>query len=147
MLTAMIWRMESRTVVAAMVGANCSMDETLDAIWAEVTTQSSALLPVLRPMALRAMRNTTERLRGRHILWHSGVKAGFQERLPPRTTVIFGCIQRLTVDSLASLNRGKQTANNFAENYYNTAQHILPQPFCQLQHSSKSLSTLSNHAM
>ena len=32
MLTAMIWRMESRTVVAAMVGANCSMDETLDAI-------------------------------------------------------------------------------------------------------------------
>ena len=60
MLTAMIWRMERRTVVAAMVGGNCNMDETLEAIWAEVTIQSNALLPVLRLMALRAMKNTTE---------------------------------------------------------------------------------------
>ena len=59
MLTAMIWRMERRTVVAAMVGGNCNMDETLEAIWAEVTIQSNALLPVLRLMALRAMKNTT----------------------------------------------------------------------------------------
>jgi hypothetical protein len=56
MLTAMIWRMERRTVVATMVGGNCNMDETLDAIWAEVTIQSNALLPVLRLMALRAMK-------------------------------------------------------------------------------------------
>jgi hypothetical protein len=55
MLTAMIWRTERRTVVAAMVGGNCNMDETLEAIWAEVTIQSKALLPVLRLMALRAM--------------------------------------------------------------------------------------------
>ena len=47
-LTAMIWRTERRTVVAAMVGGNCNMDETLEAIWAEVTIQSNALLPVLR---------------------------------------------------------------------------------------------------
>jgi len=58
MLTAMIWRTERRTVVAAMVGGNCNMDETLEAIWAEVTIQSNALLPVLRLMALRAMKNT-----------------------------------------------------------------------------------------
>ena len=64
MLTAMIWRMERRTVVAAMVGANCSMDETLDAIWAEVTTQSSALLPVLRLMALRAMKRLEKHYEG-----------------------------------------------------------------------------------
>ena len=51
MLTAIIWRMESRTVVAAMMGTSCSTDETLDAIWAEVATQPSALLPVLRLMA------------------------------------------------------------------------------------------------
>jgi hypothetical protein len=55
MLTAMIWRTERRTVVAAMVGGNCNMDETLEAVWAEVTIQSKALLPVLRLMALRAM--------------------------------------------------------------------------------------------
>ena len=29
MLTAMIWRMESRTVVAAMVGGNCSMERDI----------------------------------------------------------------------------------------------------------------------
>jgi len=56
MLTAMIWRTERRTVVAAMVGGNCSMDKTLEAIWAEVTIQSKGLLPVLRLMALRAMK-------------------------------------------------------------------------------------------
>jgi hypothetical protein len=39
MLTAMIWRTERRTVVAAIVGGNCNMDETLEAIWAEVTIQ------------------------------------------------------------------------------------------------------------
>jgi hypothetical protein len=54
----MIWRMERRTVVAAIVGANCSMDETLAAIWAEVIIQSSAWLPVVRLIALRAMENT-----------------------------------------------------------------------------------------
>jgi hypothetical protein len=58
MLTAMIWRTERRTVVAAMVGGNCNMDETLEAIWAEVTIQSKVLLPVLRLMALRAMKST-----------------------------------------------------------------------------------------
>ena len=91
MLTAMIWRMESRTVVAAMVGANCSMDETLDAIWAEVTTQSSATLPVLRLMALRAMKNTTERLRGRHSTFY-GIQASkldFRYERWQRTTVVF----------------------------------------------------------
>ena len=41
-----------------MVGGNCNIDETLEAIWAEVTIQSNALLPVLRLMALRAMENT-----------------------------------------------------------------------------------------
>jgi hypothetical protein len=61
MLTAMIWRMERRTVAAAMVGGNGNMVETSEAIWADVTIQSSALLPVLRRMALRAMNNTTER--------------------------------------------------------------------------------------
>jgi hypothetical protein len=61
-LTAMIWRTERRTVVAAMVGGNCNMDETLEAICAEVTIQSNALLPVLRLMALRAMKNTVQRL-------------------------------------------------------------------------------------
>jgi hypothetical protein len=74
MLTAMIWRMERRTVVAAMVGGNCNMDETLEAIWAEVIIQSNALLPVLRLMALRAMKNTTaESLEGKvqYILCHS----------------------------------------------------------------------------
>jgi hypothetical protein len=65
MLTAMIWRTE-RTVVAAMVGGNCGMDETLEAIWAEVTIQSRALLPVMRLMALSAMKDTTvQRLEGR----------------------------------------------------------------------------------
>ena len=59
MLTAMIRRTERRTVVAAIVGGNCNMDETLEAIWAEVTIQSKALLPVLRLMASRAMKNTT----------------------------------------------------------------------------------------
>ena len=58
MLTAMIWRTERRTVVAAMVGGNCNMDETLEAIWAEVTIQSKSLLPLLRLMTLRAMKNT-----------------------------------------------------------------------------------------
>jgi hypothetical protein len=53
--------MERRTVVAAVVGGNDNMDETLEAIWADVTIQSSALLPVLRLMALRAMKNTMER--------------------------------------------------------------------------------------
>jgi hypothetical protein len=74
MLTAMIWRMERRTVVAAMVGGNCNMDETSEAIWAKVTIQSNALLPVLRLMALRAMKNTTvQRLEGKvqYILCHS----------------------------------------------------------------------------
>jgi hypothetical protein len=66
MLTAMIWRTERRTVVAAMVGGNCNMDETLEAIWAEVTIQSKALLPVLRLMASRAVKDATvQRLEGR----------------------------------------------------------------------------------
>jgi len=51
----MIWRMERRTVVAAIVGGNCNMLETLEAIWAEVTIQSNALLPVLRLITRRAM--------------------------------------------------------------------------------------------
>ena len=54
----MIWRMERRTVVAAIVGGNCNMDEMSEASWAEVTIQSSALLPVLRLIALRAMEDT-----------------------------------------------------------------------------------------
>ena len=66
MLTTMIWRTEWRTVVAAMVGGNCSVDETLEAIWAEVTILLNALLPVLRIMALRAMKDATvQRLEGR----------------------------------------------------------------------------------
>ena len=32
LLTAMIWRMERRTVAAAIVGGNCTMDEMLEAI-------------------------------------------------------------------------------------------------------------------
>ena len=123
MHTAMIWRMESRTVVAAKVGANCSMDETSDAIWAEVTTQSSALLPVLRLMALRAMKTLRRDWEGSTLLmaftrqsWISGTIASMRW-------------QRKTVECLASLNRGKREANNFTENYYNILQYILPQPF------------------
>ena len=121
MLTAMIWRMERRTVVAAMVGGNWSMDETLDAIWAEVTIQSNALLPVLRLMALRAMkkkkRNTTERLGGKAQYFLcpfslQSVKAGSQEQLPQaperramyHTAVVFSCIKQITVEFLSSLN-------------------------------------------
>lgn len=37
--TAMIWMMERRTIVAAMVGGNCNMGETLEAISPEVTIQ------------------------------------------------------------------------------------------------------------
>ncbi len=59
MLTAMIWRMERRTVVAAMVGGNCNIDETFDAISAVTTIQSSALVPVLRLIALRAMKDAS----------------------------------------------------------------------------------------
>jgi hypothetical protein len=51
----MIWRMARRTVAAAIVGGNCIMDATSEAIWAEATIQSTALLPVLRLMALRDM--------------------------------------------------------------------------------------------
>jgi hypothetical protein len=136
----MIWRMERRTVVAAMVGANCSMDETLDAIWAEVTTQSSALLPVLRLMALRAMKRLEKHYEGigrarhstfmsfRRQSWISGTTLIASTRRQ-RTTVVFGCIQRVTVESLASLNQGKRTTNNFTENKPNKTQHIHPQPF------------------
>jgi hypothetical protein len=67
----MIWRTERRTVVAAMVGGNCNMDETLEAIWAEVTIQSNALLPVLRLMALRAMKNTVQILEKLSTVQHS----------------------------------------------------------------------------
>ena len=53
-------------MVAAMVGGNCNMEETLEAIWAEVTIQSKVLLPVLRLMTLRAMKDATvQRLEGR----------------------------------------------------------------------------------
>jgi len=55
----MIWMMDRRTVVATMVGGNCNMDETLVVIWTEMTIQSNALLPVLRLIALRAMKGTT----------------------------------------------------------------------------------------
>jgi hypothetical protein len=51
----MIWRMERKTVVAAIVGGNCSMFEMLEAIWAEVTIQSNALLPVLRLITRRTI--------------------------------------------------------------------------------------------
>ena len=121
MLTAMIWRMESRTVVAAMVGANCSMDETLDAIWAEVTTQSSATLPVLRLIALRAMKNTTERLRGRHSTFY-GIQAS---KLDFRDDCLHATATYNSRFQLHSLSRGKRTANTFTENYYTSAQRIL----------------------
>jgi hypothetical protein len=52
----MIWRMARRTVAAAIVGGNCNIDEMSEAIWAEETIQSTALLPVLRLMALRDMK-------------------------------------------------------------------------------------------
>ena len=84
MLTEMIWRMERRTVAAAMVGGNGNMEATSEAIWADVTIQSSALLPVLRRMALRAMKNTTERFwEARHGTFSLSVKAGIQEQLQP----------------------------------------------------------------
>lgn len=101
MLTAMIWRTERRTVVAAMVGGNCNMDETLEAIWAEVTTQSNALLPVLRLMALRAMTNTTvQRLEGKvqcSIFCHSHrIKIGLSKRdLKDRTLLLHLVVGRL----------------------------------------------------
>ena len=48
----MIWRMERRRVVAAIVGGNCNMHETLVAIWAEVTIQSNALLRLITRRAM-----------------------------------------------------------------------------------------------
>lgn len=59
LLTAMIWRMARRTVATAIMGGNCNTDEISEAIWAEVTIQSTALLPVLRLMALRDMKITS----------------------------------------------------------------------------------------
>ena len=59
LLTAMIWRMARRTVAAAIMGGNCNTDEISEAIWAEVTIQSTALLPVLRLMALSDMKVTS----------------------------------------------------------------------------------------
>jgi hypothetical protein len=50
--------MERRRVVAAIVGGNCNMFDMFEAIWAEMTIQSNALLPVLRLIALRAMKDT-----------------------------------------------------------------------------------------
>ena len=116
MLTAMIWRMERTTVVAAMVGGNWSMDETLDAIWAEVTIQSNALLPVLRLMALRAMKKKTLRRdwEARHSTFyvHSVFRAskldfrnGCHRRQSDGQRIIQ---QRITVESLSSLNWGNQ---------------------------------------
>ena len=54
----MIWRMESRRVAAAIVGGKGNMAETFAAIWVDVTTQSRALLRLLRLTALRAMKDT-----------------------------------------------------------------------------------------
>jgi len=54
----MIWRMARRRVAAAIVGGNGNMAETFAAIWEDVTTQSRALLPLLRLTALRAMKDT-----------------------------------------------------------------------------------------
>ena len=158
MLTAMICRMERRTVVAAMVGANCSMDETLDAIWAEVTIQSSALLPVLRLMALRAMKRLEKHYEGIGRARHSfyviqASKLDFRDGgLPPRDGNVqqsFSAASNELQSSLASLNRGKRGKQLTISPKTNTIQHSTSflTLFCQLQHSSKSLSSLSNRAM
>ena len=54
----MSWRMERRRVAAAIVGGNGNMAVTLAVIWVDVTTQSRALLRLLRLTALRAMKYT-----------------------------------------------------------------------------------------
>lgn len=151
MLTAMIWRMERRTVVAAVVGGNDNMDETLEAIWADVTIQSSALLPVLRLMALRAMKNTMERFwearQGTFYVierqsWISGTNATKATEMGHRlfsATVPYIHEYRAVfhLSSLSSLNWGTRSANTTYQNF---------STFRQLQHSSKSLSSLSNRA-
>jgi hypothetical protein len=68
------------------------MDETLEVIWAEVTIQSNTLLPVLRLMALRAMKNTT-------VQYNTVYFMSFRVA-PPHQMIISGLSKRDLKDSV-----------------------------------------------
>ena len=108
LLTAMIWRMERRTVVAAIVGGNCNMHETLAAIWADVTIQPSALVPVLRLIALRAM-SLSQRISDEALSLQNAAAQSVMQRLTGTHIIrIFPEQRRLTEWNISGLSENQK---------------------------------------